>query len=429
MTEDLLHFIWKFRLLRPIPLCTTANLPLKIVQPGEHNTHAGPDFTNGRIVLNGTEWAGNIELHRRSSEWELHNHHLDRAYDNVILHVVYEHDREVFTSANQPLPCLELRHYIEDGILGKYDRLYKNRQEIPCGAGFSQCSEAGRNSWLERMLVERLEEKTAFIKEVFELTRHNWDETFYLLLCRNFGFRVNADPFFRLGRIMPLSILLRHADRPLQVEALLFGQAGLLEEALQDDRARKLQQEYLFLKHKYNLAPMPAHSWKMLRMRPGNFPTVRLAQLAAFLRRYQHTFSKITEATTVEEIKDLFRVSADAWWNNHYTFKVSSPDSEKRLGDASIENILINTVCPLLFAYGRERRSGQLCEKALDWYWHLRPERNQITRLYEKSGFKPAHAGHSQGLIQLHGKYCSAKKCLRCAIGTRLLAQAESNPA
>ena len=421
MTEDLLHFIWKLRLLKPVPLFTTAGFPLKIVHPGAHNTHAGPDFTNGRIVLGGTEWAGNIELHRRSSEWELHQHHHDKAYDNVILHVVYEHDREVFTSQKQLIPCLELKHYVEPHVPEQYLSLYKTRREIACGSGFAGCDGHVRSSWLERMLVERLERKCAFIKEVFGQSRQNWDETFYLLLCRNLGFRVNAEPFFQLARRTPLQLLLKHADKPLQLEALLFGQAGMLEEPYENDYPNKLKKEYAFLRHKYALSALPAHTWKMLRMRPANFPSLRIAQLAAFAARGRSAFSIITEAASAEEAKSLFRVSASPWWNKHYSLKVESPDSAKKIGEAAIENILVNTVCPLLFFYGRERNMERLCEKALDWYPSLKAESNHITRLYEQPGFKPLHAGQSQALIQLHDEYCSVKRCLHCGIGAQLI--------
>ncbi|HXB42341.1 MAG TPA: DUF2851 family protein [Bacteroidia bacterium] len=421
MTEDLLHFIWKFKLLRPVSLCTTVNLPLKIIHPGTHNTDAGPDFSNGRIVLGDTEWAGNIEIHKHSSQWELHNHHKDKAYNNVILHIVYEHDKEVFNSMGQPIPTMELKHFIEPGILYKYENLYKNKQEIPCGTLFSQCTDIVKEPWLERMLIERLERKTTLIKELFEFTGHNWDETFYLLLCRNFGFKVNAEPFLQLGRQMPLHTLLKHAGNLQQVEALLFGQSGLLEGEFTDLYTKQLQKEFAFLRHKYQLAPMQNKQWKFLRMRPGNFPTVRIAQMAAFIQNYQHTFSKITEARTVKEVKILFGVSASAFWKTHYTLNEESILQEKKLGDSSVENILINTVCPILFFYGKERKEESLCEKAIEWYRQLKPESNNITKKYEDLSFKSLHAAHSQSLIQLHDSYCSIKKCLQCGIGTYIL--------
>ncbi len=421
MTEDLLHFIWKFKLLRPIPLCTTDNLPVRIIHPGEHNTHSGPDFSNGRLRIGDTEWAGNIEIHRLASEWNRHNHQCDTAYDNVILHVVLTHDKDVFNSRNQPVPCLELKNYLEPGILERYEALYKNRQEIPCGSGFSQCKETVRASWLERILIERLEGKTAFIKELFEFTGKNWEETFYLLLCKSFGFKINSEPFLQLGRRTPLNLLLRYADNPLQLESLLFGQAGLLEAEFEEAWPNALKKEYAFLKHKHSLEPMSAVQWKFLRLRPGNFPTIRIAQLAAFIREHSQAFRDIIAGNTIEEIRDLFRVEASDWWKNHYTFKELSPGGVKKPGSDSIDSMVINTVLPLLFFYGKERDDEKHCEKALDWYSSLAPENNHITRHYEELGFTCQNAAHSQSLLELHAGYCKKRKCLSCGIGMALL--------
>jgi hypothetical protein len=232
---------------------------------------------------------------------------------------------------------------------------------------------------------------------------------------------VNAEPFLHLGRITPLEILLRHSNRPFQLEALLLGQAGLLEGDLSDPYVLQLQKEYAFLKHKYQLRPMNGQSWKFMRMRPVNFPTVRIAQMAAFLQHFQHAFSRIIEAENMEQIKELFHVSASDWWNEHYTLKRVSSKTRKELGPSSIENILINTVCPLLFFYGRKRDSQAHCEKALDWFRKINAEDNHITRMYGKVLFEPQHAAHSQALIQLHTNYCSKKKCLHCAIGAQAL--------
>ena len=423
MTEDLLHFIWKFRLLRPGPLCTSDGSPLEIVHPGLLNVHAGPDFSNGRMKLQGMDWCGNIEIHRRSSEWELHGHQHDAAYASVILHVVYEHDREVFTSEGRTLPTLELRHFLEDGILERYEALYRSRQEIACGESFGACAPVVRAQWLDRMLVERLEEKVAAVRELFHACEGNWEQTFYRLLARNFGFRVNAEPMLILARIAPLQLLLRHADNPLQVEALLFGQAGLLEESFQDPYPASLQREYRFLKHKYQLAPMLASAWKFSRMRPGNFPTVRIAQLASFITRHRQCLSVLFETKTLEEAGQFFATAPNSWWDTHYTFSVRSTPLVKKPGKASIDTILINTLCPLLFTYGKERSREDLCAKALDWLTQLEAEENTITRIYGALGFKGVHAGHSQALYHLYGNYCTARKCLSCSIGAQALQQ------
>ena len=422
MTEDLLHFIWKYKLLKPVSLYTTSKTELQISKYGEHNIHAGPDFSNARIKLGDTEWAGTIEIHKKSSDWFLHNHHTNKAYDNVILHVVYEHDKEIYNSKEQPIPCFELKHFLQDGVIQKYENLYQNKQAIPCGSLFNDVPDIIKEPWLERVLVERLEAKTNFIQELFMFTKNNWDETFYLLLCKNFGFHVNSDAFLQLGKSIPLTTLLKHTNAPAQIEALLFGQSGLLHKDLKDDYAQSLFKEYTYLKHKYQLTPMP-HQLKFLRLRPLNFPTIRLAQLANFSLKYQHTFSKIVEADTVEKVKDIFTISVSNYWKTHYTFDEKSVFKEKVLGKSSIENIIINTVCPLLFFYGKMKQDESLIEKAVKWYYELKPEKNNITKKFEELSFKPKHAGHSQALIQLNNNYCSQKKCLQCSLGVFILSK------
>jgi hypothetical protein len=420
MTEDLLHFIWKYKLLKPGDFFTTSNTALQIHKYGDSNTHAGPDFMDARVKIGDTEWAGTIEIHKRSSDWFLHKHHTDRAYDNVILHVVYEHDKDVYNSKQQIIPCFELKSYLSDEVLDRYKNLYQNNQQIPCGSLFAEVPEIIREPWLERMLVDRLEVKTNFIQELFRYTKNNWDETFYLLLLRNFGFHVNNDAFLQLGKSVSLHTLLKHTNSLLQIEALLFGQGGLLHAKLKDNYAQILYKEYSYLRHKYNLTPIP-HKLKFLRLRPKNFPTIRLAQSANFILKYQGTFSKIAESESAEEVKKLFEVSVSDYWKAHYSFDEPSVFEEKNLGKSSIESILINTVCPLLFFYGKFNGNEQVSEKAVKWYYDLKPEKNNITRLFEHNAFKPLQAAHSQALLQLHHTYCVSKKCLQCSMGVFIL--------
>ncbi|MGZ3864677.1 MAG: DUF2851 family protein [Bacteroidia bacterium] len=421
MTEDLLHFIWKFKLLKPKNLFSIGEMPVSILNTGEHNMHAGPDFTNARIKLGDTIWAGNIEIHKRSSDWFVHNHHTDKAYDNVILHVVYEYNGDVFNSKNQPVPCLELKDLIGEDVLLRYEHIYKSKQSLPCGNQFADVFPIEREAWLDRMLIERIEYKTKFIEEIHGLTNRNWDETLYLLLCKNLGFKINADAFLQLGKATPLYILLKHANSIEQTEALLLGQAGLLETRHDDAYIRRLKGEYSHLKRKYGLnGPIP-HTWKFLRMRPRNFPTIRIAQLAGFISRYQHTFSKLIEARSLKEAMFLFETKASPYWENHFVLGETSIKEEKKLGISSIENIFINTICPLLFYYGKAKQEGSVCEKALIWMYGLKAESNNVTRLYRENGYKANSAANSQALLQLHSGYCSHKKCLSCGIGTQIL--------
>ncbi len=422
MTEDLLHFIWKYKLLKFTSYYTTSNNSLEIIKFGEHNKDAGPDFTNVRIKIDETEWAGTIEIHKRSSDWFSHHHDINKAYDNVILHVVYEHDKDIYNSKQQVIPCLELKNILVDDVISKYENLYQSKQQIPCGSLFNEVIDITRESWLDRMLVERLEAKTDFIKELYNFMKNNWDETFYLLLFKNFGFHVNSDAFLQIAKSIPLTVLLKHANSSMQIEALLFGQSGLLDSNLKDDYGKSLLKEYDYLKHKYGLTPIP-HHLNFLRLRPQNFPTIRLAQLANFISSYQHTFSKIMESNSVTEVKKLFAISVSDYWKKHYVFDEESIFKEKALGNSSIENIIINTVCPLLFFYGKEKQDDSIIDKSVKWFDELKPEKNHVTKLFEELTFKTKHAGHSQALLQLYNNYCTYKKCLQCNMGVSILSK------
>ncbi len=422
MTENLLHFIWQYKLLKPISYYTTQNNSLEIIKCGAHNKDAGPDFTNVRIKIDDTEWAGTVEIHKKSSDWYLHRHETNKAYDNVILHVVYEHDKDIYNSKQQLIPCLELKHILIDDVISKYENLYQSKQQIPCGSLFNEVAAITQESCLERMLFERLEAKTDFIKELYHFTKSNWEETFYLLLFKNFGFHTNSDAFLQIAKTIPLTVLLKHANSTTQVEALLFGQSGLLNATLKDKYGKGLLKEYEYLKHKYSLTPI-AHNLKFLRLRPQNFPTIRIVQLANFISKYQHTFSKIIESNSVKDVKKLFAISVSDYWKCHYVFDEESISKEKHLGNLSVENIIINTVCPLLFFYGKEKQDESIIEKAVKWYDELKPERNKFIKLFEELKFKPKHAGHSQALLQLYANYCSPKKCLACNIGVSILSK------
>ena len=420
MTEDILHFIWKYKLFKPVPLVTTQKEEVMVIKPGDHNPNAGPDFMNARLRISGMEWAGTVEIHKKSSDWFAHQHHLDRAYDNVILHVVYEHDKEVVNTRGEPIACLELKFFLQEGVLKNYENLCQKKQEIPCGSLFKEVPHIIREPWLERMLIERLERKIQFIEGLFRYTQNNWDETLYLLLCKNFGFHINGEAFLQIGKSIPLTVLLKHRASLVQLEAMLLGQGGLLQREPAHPYARELQKEYQYLQHKYQLKQIP-HPLHFLRLRPSNFPGVRLAQLAAYIFMDHPTFSKMIEADTIFDVKKLFQIKASSYWSNHYTFQEAKGSKEKKLGDASIENILSNTVLPLLFFYGKVKQEARLMEKAVKGYDELKPEKNSVSHLFEQYSFKTKHAGHSQAMIHLNEHYCSQKKCMQCGIGAYIL--------
>lgn len=421
MRESFLHFLWRWRRFDAQQLATTGGQPLEILHPGEWNTHAGPDFFNARLRIGDTLWAGNVEMHLRASEWMAHGHHNDPAYDNVVLHVVLEEDQPVVRHSGERIPCLELEGRIPPAILASWERLEHERAWIPCQSFFKNIPDIVRLNWLDRLLVERLEQKTAAVAEALAATDNHWEEAFYRLLARNFGLKVNAEPFEALARSLPLLILAKHKNDPKQVEALLFGQAGLLDGPFRDEWPAALAQEYRFLRHKYNLFPLAAAQWKFLRLRPANFPTVRLAQFAALVHQSAHLFSKILEAQNLRELEHLFDVQAGAYWNTHFQFDTPSVKRPKHPGRDFVHLLIINTIAPFLFHYGKTRDLELFQKRALALLEALPPESNAIIDGWADLGVPARHAYQTQALIHLKTRFCDEKRCLECAIGNAIL--------
>lgn len=422
MKEDFLHFLWRTRRLDLDNLTTTNGDPVQILNFGSHNANAGPDFLNAKIKIGETIWAGNIEIHVRSSEWKIHGHQFDKAYDNVILHLVYEEDEIIKRSkTNECIPCLELRERIPKNIIYKYEKLQHNEHWIPCHHHFHTVAEWTKNLWLDRMVVERLERKTEDIARVLTVNKNNWEETFYRFLAKNFGLKVNAFPFEMLAQSLPLLTLLKHKDNVLQIESLLFGQAGMLAEDFEETYPQQLKKEYTFLKNKHQLTAIPVQSWRFLRMRPANFPTIRLAQFSALMSSSAHLFSKILEVETVKDIEALFQISPQEYWKTHYTFDKISEEKTKKLGKSTVHLLIINTIVPFLFLYGKQKAEEDYKNKALRLLEELKAEKNLITKGWQQLGMKPDSAYQSQALLELKNEYCTHKKCLTCAIGAKIL--------
>ena len=435
MQEALLHHIWKFRLFDMNQLSTVDGETLEIIHPGKHNSDSGPDFFDSRIKIGGTLWAGNVELHIKTKDWQKHNHQNDGAYDNVILHVVYDNDAGL--KSNSQIPILELKSHISQSILKTYDTLMLNQNKIPCSASISGVDDFTFSNWLDRLLIERLEHKTKSIQAMLEQNKNNWEETFYVHLARNFGFKINALPFEMLARSLPLQHLAKHKSELFQIEALLFGQAGLLQSEFTDEYPQRLRKEYDFLKSKFGLQPMDTHLWKFMRLRPVNFPTIRIAQFARLVVNSSHLFSKLLEIKNAKQAFELFDVEAGEYWNTHFMFdKVSEKaengeallpflnsgiDSKKHLGKTSIENILINTVIPFLFYYGKQKAISKIQNRALELLENISAEKNNIIDKWTALSVKCENAYQSQALIQLYNFYCSEKKCLFCAVGNKIL--------
>lgn len=417
MTERLLQYIWQFQYYNKGELSTVAGEPLQILFPGQFNTNQGPDFSNAKIKIGTTTWAGTIELHINTSDWKKHNHQQDNNYNNVILHVVWEDD----TKANE-LPVLELKSRVPKVLLQRYEELMLSSTFIPCEKMIHTVRDITWKSWKERLLAERLLRKAAVVETYLQQNSYHWEATFWWLLARNFGMKVNADAFEAVARSLSINILAKHKSQIHQLEALLLGQAGLLNEIFTEDYPVMLQKEYAFYKNKYGLQPIsnPVFS---LRMRPGNFPAVRLAQLAMLVHDSVHLFAEIKEAADVKNIKSRFDITANDYWHYHYRFDELSAFRKKKLGAAMVDNIVINTVAPVLFAYGNYHNEQPYKDKALQWLEETAAEKNVITKGFEKLGIENRAAYDSQALIELKNIYCHPKRCLDCGVGNAILKQ------
>lgn len=422
MTEDYLHYTWKFKLFDQFQLQTTCGLPVEIIDFGQHNHNAGPDFLTAQVRIGTTLWAGNVEIHTKASDWNRHKHQFDEAYDNVILHVVFDADADVQTSKGQTLPVLELKHRMQASSFNNYEQFVKTSSWVPCANQLHGVDPILIESLLHRMLVSRLETKTDRIVQAMKDTGNDWETAFYRLLARNFGFKTNSSPFEMLSYNLPLKIIAKQKSSPLQIEALIFGQAGLLEKDFEDEYPQLLQREYRFLQSKYKLQPMPASAWKFSRMRPNNFPTIRLAQFAAILQQTSALFSHVLEAESLDKLFSIFDVEANEYWDNHYTFdKVAKQNRKKRLGQGALENVVINSIAPLLFHYGKQKHTQSFCDRAIAFLELLKGEQNHIVKKWQSLGMPSQSAFHTQALLQLKDEFCSHKKCLNCHIGVTLL--------
>ena len=388
--ERLLHYVWKYKLYTATPLITTEGRPVQVIDPGMQNTDAGPDFFNAKIKIDGTLWVGSVEIHDKSSDWLLHHHDTDKAYDCVILHIIGFNDFQPVRTNGNPIPQMLLT--VPENILRSIDWLLYREAALPC--------------------LDHITGIAPF---------HIACEVFYITLTRNFGFGVNNDAFERLAKSLPLRCIQKQRNSHSQIEAMLFGQAGMLEEENDDHYYRLLQREYDFLRHKFGLSPMEDFVFKNLRTRPVNFPYLKVAQLAALWVRYDTLFSAILEARSTGEIKKYFRIPPSGYWETHYHFRYASPRKEKTIGENALNILLINTVVPMLFAYGLHNKRPEYCERATRLLESIPPEKNTIVTTFYNAGITVRHAGDSQALIQLKREYCEKKKCLYCRIGFRML--------
>jgi hypothetical protein len=421
MKEEFLHFLWKYRLFIS-PLATTLDEPIEVLKPGVHNTDAGPDFVDARLRIGDTLWAGNVEIHTQASSWYEHKHDKDSSYDNVILHLVLNNDEPAKRTNGDLIPCLECDKIIPPALYDTYKDLMSSKLWIPCARLIKSCPEIIIGSWIETQLVERTAAKTAAIELILKATGNDWEETFYRLLARSFGLKINTLPFEMLAASLPYKILARHHDQAVQVDAMIFGQAGFLDKDYVDGYPAMLKKEYEFLGKKYSLQPLDMSVWKFLRLRPLAFPTIRLAQFSALLQSTDSLFSRVIETREIDDLRDLFRVKASEYWDTHYRFEKLSSDKVPRLiGEQGIDLLLINAVVPVLFSYGRLHQSDEFMTRAFDLLEALPPEQNATINKWKSLGIPVIDAFTSQALLHLKLSYCDHKKCLDCRIGNELL--------
>lgn len=416
MTERLLQYIWQFQYFNSTALATVDGDVLQVNYPGFLNTNQGPDFLEAKIKVADTTWAGNVELHIQSSDWNNHKHSDDKNYKNIILHVVWQDDADL----GLPFPVLELQNKVSKFLLSRYDELMNATAFIPCEKSIHQVELLTWKSWKDRLLAERLQNKAAVIFDHLAENNNHWEETFWWLLAKNFGIKVNSDAFEKIARSLPVSVLAKHKNQIHQLEALLFGQAGLLENNFTDNYPVMLKKEYRFYKTKYKLQQIQAPLF-FLRMRPANFPSVRLAQLAMLINQSVSLFSVIKESHSLKEIKQLLNVTANDYWHYHYVFDETTSFKEKNIGTQMINNILINTIIPIVFSYGLHNKEESYKSKALQWLEQTAAEKNSITNAYAGLSIENKNAFDSQALIQLKNEYCNKKRCLECSVGNRLL--------
>lgn len=423
MTDEFfLQSIWEYSLYRPEGLRSTRGEQITVVHPGKRNRFSGPDFEEARVRIGSTLLVGHVEVHIRSSDWFAHGHHRDAAYERIILHVVWEDDAG--STLPDCIPVLKISAHVAASVLHRYRYLHQSLAAIPCEKHLASVSYLKRKSWLNRLLAERWEQRFRNWEGILQQQKGDWRVLLYWCLAENFGFKANAAAFLSLAQSIPLSLLGRHQDQLFQLEALLFGQAGFLHRDFSEEYPFRLKQEYQFLRRKYGLVPMPVHRWRFMRLRPANFPTLRIAQFAALIHRSFHLFQHMVAQSALQELMQLFEdIQASEYWEQHFRFEDTSQKKSCRrsLGADAIRNIIINTVAPLRFMYGTHTGVDTYPEQSLALLEKLEPERNARIAEWEQRGWIPDNAAESQALLELLTSYCNEKRCLQCAIGQTIL--------
>tara|TARA_R110002096_G_scaffold74101_1_gene175619 strand:- start:170512 stop:171789 length:1278 start_codon:yes stop_codon:yes gene_type:complete len=421
MTEDFLHYLWRFKKINIQNLKTVSGEKLELLRFGMHNSDSGPDFSNALLRIENQLWAGNIEIHIKNSDWRKHKHQNDRAYRNVILHVVYEYDTEIkFFDDGPDIPCLEIKDRIDEQLYWQYEKLVNSEGPIVCYQYAEKVEAFIKENMLHRLVVERLEHKTRELGELLEDKRGNWNELFYEWLFRAFGLKVNAEPMRMLSRQLSSSIIYRHRNNLEDIESLLFGLAGMLNPAI-DDYSKRLFGKFQHFKIKYHLSELDGKIWKFSRMRPHSFPSLRIAQLSAFLFKNGAIFHRFLEEKNMEVLQSMFKIEVSEYWQNHFRFGLKSKPRTGDLGENFRQTLLLNSLVPIQFLYSKEKGDEEIQKGAFEILEKMKFESNQISRIYEELNFPIDSAYHSQAFVHLHQFYCKPKKCLNCNLGTHLM--------
>ena len=417
--EQLLHYVWKHKIFPLKELKTTTGQQVEVIDTGLANTDTGPGFFNAKLKLDGVLWIGNIEIHERSSDWFKHGHHADAGYNSVILHIASEIDTEISRSNGERIPQIQL--ICPEAVRTNYKELLETASYPPCYRIIPSLSPFTAHSWMSALQMERFEQKATLLNERLKRCQGNWEDAFFITLARNFGFGLNGDAFETWAHRLPFRAVDKHRNDLFQIEAIFFGQAGILEDSDGDGYYLRLKKEYTYLQHKFGLIPMDASLWRFLRLRPANFPHIRIAQLACLYHRAYGLLSRIMETETLQGVRDILKGGTSEYWLTHYTFGGSSPSRPKTLSNTSLDLLIINTVVTFLYAYGLHKGNRVLCARAGSFLEELKAENNYITRMWEQCGMKASNAADSQALIQLKKEYCDKKKCLYCRIGYEYL--------
>jgi hypothetical protein len=420
MKEDFLHYLWKFKKFNALNLKTFNQEEITISNVGQYLELAGPDFFNAQITIGNQKWAGNVEIHVKSSDWYVHHHEKDSGYENVILHVVWEHDSEVFRTDNSEIPVLELKNYVDQSILNNYQKLSTPKSWVFCEKQLKEIPQFIVINWQERLFFERLERKSRPILKLLEETNNDWETVLFHLLAKNFGLNTNGDTFLKVAQSIPFSIIRKECFEVENLEALLLGAAGLLDADKEDAYFKDLKFRYFYLLHKHQIEKHFIEPVQFFKHRPDNFPTIRLSQLANLFHKQQNLFSKISTVNTVEAIYEIFRVSVTSYWETHYQFDKESPKKKKALSKSFMDLLILNTIIPLQFAYAKSQ-GKEVSEDLIDFLTAVEAEKNSIIDKFDSFGIKSKNAFETQSLLQLKNEYCNKSKCLDCAIGIELL--------